>query len=47
MLKVGQDRRIPMVQIYALFSGQAGPKEVLAAALADSPSPEERNQRLF
>jgi lipoprotein NlpI len=47
LLKVGNDKRVPMMQIYALFSGQAKPADVLAAAEAGQPSAAERNQRLF
>jgi lipoprotein NlpI len=47
MLKVGPDKRIPMMQIYELFCGRAEPAEVLRAARAGKPSAAELNQRLF
>jgi len=47
MLKVGQDRRVPMTEIYGLFAGRAAPRDVLAAAEAAKPSAEEQNLRLF
>ena len=47
MMKVGEDRRVPMKEIYALFAGKGSPEEVLTAAKAGNPSPAELNQRLF
>lgn len=47
ILKVGQDRRVPMMRIYDLFAGQAKPEDVLAAARQGAPSSSELNQRLF
>ncbi len=47
MLKIGQDARVPMMRIYALFRGQAKPQDVLDAARQGEPKPEERKQRLF
>jgi lipoprotein NlpI len=47
MLKIGNDRRVPMMEIYALFSGRAKPDDVLAAARAGQPSAEQLNERLF
>ncbi len=47
MLKIGNDRRVPMMQIYALFSGRAKPDDVLSAAKAGNASPEQRTERLF
>jgi lipoprotein NlpI len=47
MLKIGNDRRVPMMEIYALFSGRAKPADVLAAARAGQPSAEQLNERLF
>ena len=47
MLKVGVDRRVPMREVYALFSGKLKPADVLAAAKAGSPSREALAQRLF
>ena len=39
LLPVGPDRRVPMTEIYRMFSGELTPEEVLAAAGA-SPSAE-------
>jgi lipoprotein NlpI len=36
-----------MSEVYRLFAGQAQPDEVLAAAIAGSPSPAQKNERLF
>jgi lipoprotein NlpI len=47
MLKVGQDSRVPMMRIYALFRGQAKPQDVLDAVRQGEPKPEELKQRLF
>ena len=47
MLKVGQDARVPMMRIYALFRGQAKPEDVLDAVRQGEPKPEELKQRLF
>ncbi|MBI4326227.1 MAG: tetratricopeptide repeat protein [Chloroflexi bacterium] len=47
LLPVKEDRRVPMMQIYGLFAGQGAAEEVLAAAKAGQPSPEELKHRLF
>jgi lipoprotein NlpI len=47
LLKVGNDRRVPMMQVYALYAGKANPHDVLEAARAGRPAAEELNQRLF
>ena len=47
MLKIRRDPRVPMMEVYALYVGKAQPDEVLVAARAGSPSPEELNSRLF
>jgi lipoprotein NlpI len=47
VLKIGKDRRVPMIEIYALFSGRAQPADVLAAAQAGKPAPAQLNQQLF
>jgi lipoprotein NlpI len=45
VLKIGRDRRIPMMEVYELFCGRAKPESVLAAARA---APEQqRKQALF
>jgi lipoprotein NlpI len=47
ILKIGNDKRVPMMQVYALYSGQTKPEDVLASVLDGKPSPEELNRRLF
>lgn len=47
MLKIGHDKRVPMMVVYELFKGKAKPEDVLAAAEADKVTPRERTQRLF
>ncbi len=47
LLPVQEDRRVPMMQIYALLEGKGTPETVLAAAQAGQPSPGDLNQRLF
>ncbi|HUY88070.1 MAG TPA: tetratricopeptide repeat protein [Pirellulales bacterium] len=47
LLKIKDDPRVPMMQVYAMFAGRAQPADVLAAAKAGEPSPEELNGRLF
>jgi lipoprotein NlpI len=47
ILKIKDDPRVPMMQVYALYAGRAKPDDVLAAARAGEPSPEELNNRLF
>lgn len=47
MLKIGEDKRVPMRQIYDLFIGKLKPKDVLAAATAGDLTPAVRNKQLF
>lgn len=47
ILKIKDDRRVPMMQVYALYAGTAKVDDVLAAARGGSPPPEELNARLF
>ncbi len=47
MLKINGDARVPMMEVYALYSGKARGEDVLAAARAGSPTPEVLNMRLF
>jgi lipoprotein NlpI len=47
MLKIAKDRRVPMMEVYALFSGRAQPATVLAAAQAGNPAPDLLNRQLF
>ena len=47
ILKIGDDRRVPMRQIYDLYAGKLKAEEVLKAARAGKPSPPALNRRLF
>ena len=47
MLKIGDDRRVPMRQVYEMFSGRLQPADVLAAAVDGSPAKELLNRQLF
>jgi lipoprotein NlpI len=47
MLKIGKDRRVPMMEVYALYAGRAKPEDVLAAARAGQPGADELKKRLF
>jgi lipoprotein NlpI len=47
MLKIGKDRRVPMMEVYALYAGKAKPDDVLVAARAGEPREEELKRRLF
>jgi lipoprotein NlpI len=47
LLKIGNDKRVPMRQIYDLFAGQLKPDDVLAAARAGEPGKEQLNRQLF
>ncbi len=47
LLKIKQDPRVPMMQVYALYKGEMQPADVLAAANVGEPSTAELNSRLF
>jgi lipoprotein NlpI len=47
LLKIGKDRRVPMMTVYDLYAGKARPEDVLAAARAGEPGEEELKRRLF
>jgi lipoprotein NlpI len=47
MLKIGNDSRVPMMQVYELFQGRSRPQDVLAAVDQGKPSATGKNQRLF
>jgi lipoprotein NlpI len=47
ILPIEHDSRIPMMQIYALYKGQAVVDDVLGAANAGNPLPSALNERLF
>ncbi|MBM4073522.1 MAG: tetratricopeptide repeat protein [Planctomycetes bacterium] len=47
MLPVGEDRRVPMKEIYQMFLGKLKPEDVMKAAKAGKPSADEKAHRLF
>jgi lipoprotein NlpI len=47
LLKVGTDKRIPLMEVYALYAGKSLPANVLTATKKDNPPPEELRTRLF
>ena len=47
LLPIENDRRVPMMQIYAMYRGQMTPEEVLQAAEGTNLPPGQRNAQLF
>lgn len=47
LLEIGDDRRVPMRQVYEMFAGRLTPDDVLAAARAGEPDEAALNERLF
>jgi lipoprotein NlpI len=47
LLKIGNDKRVPMMQVYELFAGKLKPDDVLKAARLGDPPARELNARLF
>jgi lipoprotein NlpI len=47
LLKIKYDRRVPMMEIYALFAGKKTPDDVLQAARAGDSTADELRHRLF
>jgi lipoprotein NlpI len=47
LLKITEDKRIPMMVVYDLFQGKAKPEDVLKAAEEGKPTEKELKQRLF
>ncbi len=47
LLKIGNDRRVPLMEVYALFRQQASPEDVLAAAAMGDPEPGLLKQQMF
>lgn len=47
LLKIGKDRRVPLMQVYELFKGTLEPADVLAAANAGAFTDEQRKTMLF
>src|ERR1051325_1656419 len=47
MLKIGDDKRVPMREIYDLYKGDLKPADVFTAVKAGEPSKAQLNNRLF
>lgn len=47
LLKIGRDRRVPLMQVYALFRGDVKPDAVLVAAREGNPDADASKQRMF
>jgi len=47
LLKIGNDKRVPMMVVYKMFKGDAKPEDVLAAAQSEDVPKEMRNRALF
>jgi lipoprotein NlpI len=47
ILTIKDDRRVPMMQVYALFKGDLQPDDVVKACTADQPPQAVLDQRLF
>jgi hypothetical protein len=47
MLKIGDDRRVPMRDIYDLYIGKKTTADVLAAAVKGDLKSEQKNRQLF
>lgn len=47
MLKIGKDKRVPMMQVYDLFLGKLKPEDVMAAAQEGKPPAAELKHRMF
>jgi lipoprotein NlpI len=47
LMPIENDRRVPFMEIYAMFQGKKKPAEVLAAANAGEATDEDRKERLF
>lgn len=47
VLKIGHDRRVPLMQVYDLYRGALQPADVLKAVEVGAPGAKERGHRLF
>lgn len=47
LLRIENDPRVPMMQIYALYAGTGSAQEIMRAATTGKPAPNELNERLF
>jgi lipoprotein NlpI len=47
ILRIGKDRRVPLMEVYALFQGRGTREEVLAASEKGNPNPLESTMQTF
>lgn len=47
LLKIGKDKRVPMMQVYELFAGKIKPDDVMKAVKEGDPAEKELNYRSF
>ena len=47
LLEITEDKRIPLMQVYAMLRGELRPGRVLAAARAGEPTPREQERSMF
>ena len=47
IMKVGKDRRVPMMEVYDLFAGTKKPEDIMKAAMAGDLTEEQRKPNLF
>ncbi len=47
LLEIGNDVRVPLMEVYALFRQKASSEDVLAAAASNDPAPDVLKQRMF
>ena len=47
LMKIGKDRRVPMMEVYDLFAGTKKPEDIMKAALAGDLTGEQRKPNLF
>ncbi len=47
IMKIGKDRRVPMMEVYDLFKGTKKPEDIMKAAMAGDLTEEQRKPNLF
>jgi lipoprotein NlpI len=47
IMKIGKDRRVPMMEVYDLFAGTKKPEDIMKAAMAGDLTEEQRKPNLF
>ena len=47
IMKIGKDRRVPMMEVYDLFAGKKKPEDIMKAAMAGDLTEEQRKPNLF